>query len=697
MTVDDALRQDRAICRSLDRAWPAFFAGFGRLTEVQRRVIPAILEGSDVLVSAPTATGKTEAACAPLVELNVDRRSPWLILYVSPTRALVNDLAARLERPLGSLGLRVVRRTGDHKEPLDPVPHVLVTTPESMDSMLCRAHVPEGGHLLAFAVAVVLDEIHLLHGTARGEQLRWLIQRLRRLRSFARREGWTRDESLQIVALSATIPDSDAVRDAFLGAGAMAHRIPGQRGIERVDATGGDPRPEVALEAYIRGARQAEKIIVFCNARKRVDELALDLQSPLGRLGYKVLPHHGSLAQVEREATEEAIKLEPRTVVVSTSTFEIGIDIGDIDLVVLDGPAPDVPSLLQRIGRGNRRTDRTRVMACSGSILEELVHKAMLEAADAGDLGSPERGPQFSAVRQQVASYIAQKHRKRHRTRDELSGLLSDLLDKGLGSSLLEQMVRNGDLEEDGAGLRLGPLWREAFATGKIHSTIEDAGGANVIDADTGKPIAKGVDFRGGQGLKVAGRLLNVRNWDGRKLEVRRVSNEQMAQGDWGYKSRAWMRGAGQPQAVRRFLGIGPDEWAIVECEGDTIVFHFGGARRRTVLELILETVSGSAKATATDWALVLHGSQISKPDWLAGAGPGLLDIALHSRLDALEHSLARPYANKNLPLDMRIAEVKGWLQLDAELREIKAARWARVEDPDTSATLDLLWRELSR
>ena len=107
MTPDESLRIDRELAERLPRTWPAFFQRFGRLTEIQRKTIPEILEGRDTLICAATATGKTEAVCAPLVESRLDQREPWSILYVSPTRALVNDLFVRLESPLAA-----PRRTG---------------------------------------------------------------------------------------------------------------------------------------------------------------------------------------------------------------------------------------------------------------------------------------------------------------------------------------------------------------------------------------------------------------------------------------------------------------------------------------------------------------------------------------------------------------------------------------------------------
>src|SRR5262249_37777789 len=152
------------------------------------------------------ASGKTEAACAPLVERSLESHREWTILYVSPTRALVNDLHVRLSGPLRRSSLRAVRRTGDHHDALSGWQQVVLTTPESFDSLLCRGRLQPNGHALAHVVAVVLDEVHLLHGSSRGEQVRWLLERLRRLRRQAKAEGWSATEDFQVVALSATIP-----------------------------------------------------------------------------------------------------------------------------------------------------------------------------------------------------------------------------------------------------------------------------------------------------------------------------------------------------------------------------------------------------------------------------------------------------------------------------------------------------------
>lgn len=141
-----------------------------------------VLDGQNLVAISPAASGKTEAIVAPAVErLLPDRRGRFSVLYVSPTRALVNDLSRRMAEPLQYLELKLARKTGDHPT-LDEskLPFMLITTPESFDSLLCR-------HTRIFKElsAVILDELHLLDNTPRGDQLRVLLERLRSTRTSA--------------------------------------------------------------------------------------------------------------------------------------------------------------------------------------------------------------------------------------------------------------------------------------------------------------------------------------------------------------------------------------------------------------------------------------------------------------------------------------------------------------------------------
>jgi len=666
--------------RDLPHAWPAFFARFGRLTPVQRATIPAVLGGESVLVVAATASGKTEAACAPLVERFIGRRSPWTILYLSPTRALVNDLDARLRSPLDALHLRVERRTGDYHAELTTPPHVLLTTPESFDSILCRHRRPGDGHVLDGVVAVVLDEIHLLHGTARGEQVRWLLERLRR------RLAQAGVRPPQVVALSATVPDPEAVREAFLPGGAIIS-VSGGREIEAMTPASASARVEDALLAYLTGRRDKEKILVFCNTRRRVDTLTAALRAPLAARGYTAWAHHGSLDRREREQAETEAKEGTGLVIVATSTLEIGIDIGDIDLVVLDGPPPDLSTLLQRIGRGNRRTGTTRVLACAETPVEALVQSAMIEAARDGWLGPAQRGPQHAVARQQLASVIfaAAKVATPH-------AALQDLLDTRaapvVARTLLPALIANGELYEDRSGVSLGQEWRDRAATGSIHTNIEATAGMTVVDEESGAVIARGVASHDGHGMRAGGHLLQIQRWDAFRIEVRRVSDPARGNGEWRYAAaRMGVRGPGQPAAVRRYLGIPEGTWPVIHLPHATYAFHFGGARRQAVLQLAVPLLTPRGEIVVTPWYMQCAGSS-ARPVWLAQATAEGLTWAIDARLDELERLLGRPDANRNLPRAVRLDEVHGWLGLDDECDHLRAAVWQSVMDDDIRAVL---------
>ncbi len=688
------LLADRAIARRLKRCWTPFFQRFGRLTAGQRDAIPYLLEGRDLLLSSPTASGKTEAACAPLVERYLAPGARALILYVSPTRALVNDLYQRLERPLQECGVSLARRTGDHRTTTTAFPQVLLTTPESMDSLLCRARSRELGHLLAHTVAVVLDEIHLLVGTSRGEQLRWLLHRLRRLRTYARQQGWICTDGLQIAALSATVADEEGVARDYLGRDRKVVTLSGGREIEVIEPGSSQARVEHALVTYLEAREQSEKVLVFCNTRRRVDGLTLHLRERLRSLDYEIRAHHGSLAKPLREQAEADVKSHDRIVLIATSTLEIGIDIGDIDLVALDGPPPDIAALLQRIGRGNRRTRRTRVLPCAQSDADAIVLSAMLESAREGELGPIEWGPNYAVAIQQVASFILQGP-NRARPRSSLKGLIAECAPSIAADALIDHMVRNGDLDEDIDGIRLGETWRERTDRGSIHSNIDAPLGTIVVDEVTGETLAVGIDYRGGAGLQVGGRNLEARRWGNNRLEVRQTADKIVTDDSWGYQSRGAMKGVSQPDAVRRYLGLPENEWPILAEGNGVVVFHFGGARRSALLRLLMELFGPGDGVTVNEWFLRLPRNEVCRPSWIDNARLALVEIQLGNHLDTLEHALRRPRANRQLPEEVRLAEVREWLHVESELAKIQQSVWTPVSDKTIHDALGRIYKSL--
>ena len=157
--------------RLLSYLWLPFFTRFGRLTAVQESTIPEILDVANVVVASPTASGKTEAVIAPLAERHIlEQWEDLAVLYIVPTRALANDTLVRIEGPLQDIGITAALKHGDKPNLPKVLPNLLITTPESLDSIICR-----NPKALSTLRAIVLDEVHLLDNTYRGDQLRILL------------------------------------------------------------------------------------------------------------------------------------------------------------------------------------------------------------------------------------------------------------------------------------------------------------------------------------------------------------------------------------------------------------------------------------------------------------------------------------------------------------------------------------------
>ena len=271
---------------------------------------------------------------------------------------------------------------------------------------------------------------------------------------------------------------------------------------------------------YIDSLDKPEKILVFSRSRKRVDVLTCKVRSLLNVLEYVVTEHHGSLDKRVRKDAEEAIKEHQKIVVFATSTLELGIDIGDIDLIVLDEPAPDIPSLLQRIGRGNRRTNITKVLLCAENKTDEILQRAMIYAAINGWI-LKDYGPNFGVAMQQIASYIFQSP-KRTRGRKSIEGFIRACINDDLNSKqIIDNMKQSGELIENEAGIRLGEHWLNMTSHGGIHSNIESTTGYSVIDEMSGEKIATGVSFAEGRGLKTGGQFLQICRFNDLNIEVK--------------------------------------------------------------------------------------------------------------------------------------------------------------------------------
>ena len=460
--------QVMAIRRRLKYAWSPFFNRFGRLTPAQVGAIPRVLDGINVVVATPTASGKTESVVAPVAELCVQEDWAQLsMLYIVPTRALANDTLARISGPLSDMGLTTILKHGDNPSfPSRKLPNCLITTPESLDSMICRR--PK---VLVSLKAIILDEIHLLDNTSRGDQLRVLLNRLKAdvcAHPFA------------VHLLSATLAAPEEIAGRYTQDFAVV-TIEGQRDVNAYIC-----RSHAELTQLAKSQRW-RKLIVFCNLRESVEETAAEL-TPLWK-PYPVVAHHGSLSKRVREEAETIMQESNVAVCVATSTLEIGIDIGNVDLVVLAEVPWNVSALLQRVGRGNRRKGSIDVAAVVSSDDEERAINAMLWAAKSGQLREDAYEPDLSVAVQQIFSCLY-----RHR-----SGLLSDQLIERLipicspedARAILDHLANENWIER-----RLGywfatPQLLDMGDEGQIHSNIPDSQTYTVVDGSTGRQIGK--------------------------------------------------------------------------------------------------------------------------------------------------------------------------------------------------------------
>ncbi|MFO7683503.1 MAG: DEAD/DEAH box helicase, partial [Chloroflexota bacterium] len=353
----------------IPRTWPLFFARHGRFTPVQQQAIPPILDGLDTLVVAATASGKTEAVIAPLLErLWPTLQSPssgLQMLYICPTRALVRDLYERLQPVLAQTAVTLGMKTSDVTLS-QQMPAILLTTPESTDSLLTRA--PK---LFLDVQAIVLDEIHLFDNTPRGDHLRCLLPRIERIRQYKRPEI----PPAQRVALSATVPHPAGVMARYLHDSVLV-QVPGGRDIEA------EIRPLYDLTELAASLEQrtAFKSLVFCNSRDEVEETAVFLRQQLA-FHADIFVHYSNLDAAVRREVEERFAASATAVCVCTSTLELGIDIGSVDEVVLLGAPPNLNSFSQRIGRGGRRTSQTQVLCMPKSPGEWARFEAFLGLA----------------------------------------------------------------------------------------------------------------------------------------------------------------------------------------------------------------------------------------------------------------------------------------------------------------------------
>jgi len=394
----------------LGRFHPAVAGWFSRSfpapTPAQAAAWPLIRAGRSTLVAAPTGSGKTLTAFLAAIDDLVQQglaegglADATRVLYVSPLKALSNDIHINLEEPLAgitaelarlglpALEIRTAVRTGDTPQAernamRKRVPHILVTTPESLYVLLGSA---SGREMLADVQSVIVDEIHAIAGNKRGSHLALSLERLEALCN----------RPLVRVGLSATQKPIDAVARFLVGV---------ERPCEIVDIGHGRARdlalevPPVPLEAVMSNdawalvydrlaalAGEHRTTLVFVNTRRLAERTTRHLAERLG--AEVVAAHHGSLAREQRLSAEQKLKRGELRVLVATASLELGIDIGDVELVCQLGSPRSISAFLQRVGRAGHQVAGVSKGRLFPSSRDDLIEcAALLDAVRRGEL-----------------------------------------------------------------------------------------------------------------------------------------------------------------------------------------------------------------------------------------------------------------------------------------------------------------------
>ncbi len=396
--------------------------GFQTPTEPQQKTIPKILEGKNILLISPTATGKTESAVLPILDKLMqmpDRRPGIKVLYVTPLRALNRDLLERLQWWCNMLDIKLAVRHGDTdtkertRQRRSP-PDVLITTPETLQAVLTgwvlRQH-------LRRVRWVVIDEVHEMADSIRGSQLSLALERLRTIA----------DNEFQMIGLSATIGSPEKVAQFLVGNGRSVEivKVPVAREMQ-LKVVFPQPTPpdyELASALYthpevaarlriIRNYMEEHKsVLLFTNTRTISEVLASRFK--IWDINFPVSIHHGSLAKPSRISAERGLKNGELKGLVCTSSLELGIDVGRIDFIVQYMSPRQVTRLIQRIGRSGHRIGRIAkgiiITMDSDDTLEAIAIGRMAYHEDLEPVAIPQKP--YDALAHQIAGLLMKRRR----------------------------------------------------------------------------------------------------------------------------------------------------------------------------------------------------------------------------------------------------------------------------------------------
>ena len=433
--------------------------GWTRLRPLQEQSIEAVLGGAHCLLIAPTAGGKTEAAAFPVLsQLLYDDSPGFRFLYVCPLRALLNNLYGRLEAYSTMVGLRTGLWHGDvttaqRRRLVDHPPDILLTTPESLEAMLI-SQTGRARECLKRVRTIAVDEIHAFARDDRGTHLIAVLERIQSLTN----------SPLQRIGLSATVGNPEDLLRWLVNDAAGPRQVVQVEGVNapadvQLDYVGNLDNAATVISRLHRG----EKRLVFCDSRRRVEELGVALRTR----GVETFLSHSSLSREQRHAAEQAFAESRDCVIAATSTLELGIDVGDLDRVIqIDAPTT-VASFLQRLGRTGRRPGSSRNCLFLATSQDAFLQAgALLRLWQAGYV-EPISAPAFPAhlLAQQLIAMVLQEGRIAQNTAfDRLNRVAAFReIETSVKDAILHHLISRGFFVTEDGFLLLGDSSQAEF------------------------------------------------------------------------------------------------------------------------------------------------------------------------------------------------------------------------------------------
>jgi len=696
----------KPLSKQMPDTWSIFFKK-RKPRPLQKQSMPLLIHGESVLLSGPTASGKTEAAITPLLQRHISfKRKQVSVVYIAPTKALVNDIYHRLDSYLCARMPNSIRRyTGDHHDFNDPEGlFLLITTPEALDSLQLTRW-----ESLAGIRAIVVDEIHMLHGNARGQQLRHVISRIEKNAAKPKQPK----DIFQKIGMTATIQDMENVSNIWLGENAKIIKAGNPRDIDitylPVSIPDGSEKSAEAANIIASWLEETgtPKGLIFGNTRNNTQVLAANLYEKLKDSRWPVHWHTGIITASERERVEEAMKNDRFGVCVATATLEVGIDIGDLDIIILADPPYSINAFLQRIGRGNRKTDICKVIALYATEQELMLFHALHHCASKGTLDEIHEYDRAAVRFQQIVSFAW--HGANHDRPLTKKNLPARTCDSGHGP-VVEDMLETGSLENIQGALVLSRELTDQGERRQIHTTITGARTFNMVDSSSGETIISASGQGVTQGaLFVGGKIKNVTsNVDGTiSLESTRGKRLPLS----SLPATRGKRGLGRRiiWALAEMAGQDPFSW---EYEGSRII-TWGGADYNRLLAIILEMEGITSNAKPDEYGIsgIPDGAEILPSQILEWAN--LIQQSENLPTREISHFCDRSRYFSNLSSEMQAEEAFrsvpfdgffNWLQECNTLpedkvstvseTEIQRQKKNQVDNSENGVTLLINWSE---